>query len=592
MGRNGSGKTTLFRLICSEISSESGEIQMPGGTSFGVLPQELIIKESQQLLPETLTAFAELQILQKQLKKVEQALETRDDYESESYHKLIDELSHLNDHIYHMDGANAEVHARKVLKGLGFQDSDMNRELSEFSGGWQMRVELAKLLLKKPDYLLLDEPTNHLDIEAILWIEKFLQDYQGAVIVISHDKTFLDNITKRTLHIENGRLYDYVTNYSGYRIEKVERMKILKAQYENQQKDLAQKQKLVEKFRAKANKAKMAQSMIKQIKRIERIELVDEDVRGINVKFLPAAREGSVVFSARGLSKSFDQLNVLQDIDIHIDRGEKMAFVGQNGQGKTTLSKIIAGVLKAEKGEIQYGHNIQLGYYAQDQSEKLQKDLTVLENMESNAPRELFPRVRSILGTFLFSGDDVDKKVSVLSGGEKARLSLSLLLLRPVNVLILDEPTNHLDIPTKEILKNALNNYSGTMIVVSHDRDFLHGLTNRTIEFRDKQLNEYIGDINDFLAKRQVDQMRTLSAKSVESSVPNEKAKNHSYKDGKKLKSLEKMIMKLEKEMAGMEADMADPAFYEREDMNDALQKYEQRKVDLQQLYYQLEELM
>jgi ATP-binding cassette subfamily F protein 3 len=574
------------------MSAESGDIQMPGDTSFGVLPQELIIRESQKLLPEALTAFAELQVLEKKLEKVQHELETRDDYESESYHKILDELSHLNDRIHHMDGANAEVHARKVLKGLGFLDTDMDRELSEFSGGWQMRVELAKLLLKKPDYLLLDEPTNHLDIEAILWIEKFLQDYQGAVIVISHDKTFLDNITKRTLHIENGRLYDYATNYSGYRIEKVERMKILRSQYENQQKDLAQKQKLVEKFRAKANKAKMAQSMIKQIDRIERIELVDEDSRGINVNFLPAAREGSVVFAARGLSKNFDQLKVLQDIDIHIDRGEKIAFVGQNGQGKTTLSKIIAGALEAEKGEISYGHNIQLGYYAQDQSEKLQKDMTVLENMESHAPRELFPRVRSILGAFLFSGDDVDKKVSVLSGGEKARLALSLLLLRPVNLLILDEPTNHLDIPTKEILKNALNRYSGTMIVVSHDRDFLHGLTDRTIEFRDKQLNEYIGDINDFLAKRQVDQMRSLSARSVENNSPEEKSKNQSYKDGKKLKSLENKIIKMEKGIANMETEMADPAFYERADMNDSLQKYEQQKEELQQLYDQLEELM
>jgi len=514
VGRNGSGKSTILKILAKELVPHEGELVIPGGKTIGYLHQDMQLPKGKTVLEEAMTAFEDIKKLEKKIATLNEEVANRTDYESEEYLKILENLSEANERFYVLGGESMEAKAERVLKGLGFKSSDMGRLTDEFSGGWQMRVELTKMLLQHPDYLLLDEPTNHLDIESIIWLEKFLKNYAGAVVTISHDKQFLDSVTTRTVELEWGKLFDYKASYSKFVELRIERREMQENAFKNQQKAIAEKERTITRFMAKATKTKMAQSMKKQLDKIERIEIDNADTRAMVLNFPPAPRSGQIVIDAKNICKSYGALDVLKDVDIKLDRGDRVAFVGQNGQGKTTLARMLINKLTATSGEINLGHNIQIGYYAQNQAEELNLKLTLLETMENAAPAEMQSKVRNILGSFMFSGEDVEKKVSVLSGGEKARLALACLLLRPFNLLVLDEPTNHLDILSKDILKKALSEYDGTMIVVSHDRDFLEELTSKTIEFRDQKLITYLGDINFFLKKREMDNMRDVEKRT------------------------------------------------------------------------------
>ncbi len=588
VGRNGAGKSTLLKLIAGEQSPDSGQITRPTGSSLGFLHQEMSLPKGKSVIQETLSAFDELKKLEKRIEEINIELGERTDYESDAYARLIEELSMANERFSILGGQSMEAEAEKILQGLGFKTSDMNRMVEEFSGGWQMRIELAKMLLARPDYLLLDEPTNHLDIESILWLESFLKDYHGAVVLISHDRMFLDNITKRTIEIELGKIYDYKANYSKYLEMREERKEKTLAAFKNQQQKIAHTEKLIDKFRAKANKAKMAQSLIKQLDKIDRIELDAEDKATMRIKFLPAPRSGDIVIEAQRLSKSYGNLQVLNEVSFKLDRGDRVAFVGQNGQGKTTLAKILVKDLMPSGGDFRIGHNVHIGYYAQNQSDSLQPRQTLLETMENAAPPELRSKVRSILGAFMFSGEDVEKKVSVLSGGERARLAMACLLLKPINLLVLDEPTNHLDILSKDVLKQAVLDFKGTLIVVSHDREFLKGLTTRTFEFRDKKLHEYLGDVNFFLEKRKLDDMRAVELRSQNNITKKSSMKELSQEDRKARKKLERTVQnqerkieQLEANIAKIETEMGEEGFYQKENAQQVLDKYKQLKKEL-----------
>jgi len=597
VGRNGAGKSTLLKIMIGDIRPISGQVDYPAAHTIGLLRQDIEIPTHRSIMDETLTALDEILAMERRLEEINKEIETRTDYESDAYADLIQELSDLSEQLHLEGGTTIEGQASKVLQGLGFKAEQLHNKVETLSGGWKMRIELAKLLLRKPTYLLLDEPTNHLDIEAILWLEQWLDDYPGAVIVISHDKMFLDRVTKRTVEVELGRLNEYAGNYSKYLIDRVERQEIRKSEYENQQKIIAHKEQLIEKFRAKANKAKMAQSLIKELERMDKVELVESDTSALKIKFPPPPRSGAVIFKSQNLQKSYGDNHVLDDIDLQIDRGDKIAFVGQNGQGKTTLARIIADELNATSGDIEHGYNLALGYYAQDQAEQLVHGTTVLETMEQASPAEMRTQLRNILGAFMFSGEDVEKKVQVLSGGERARLAMAKLLLQPINLLILDEPTNHLDMVSKEVLKNALKEYDGTLIVVSHDRDFLDGLSDRTIEFRDKKLFNYIGDVQAFLEKRAARDMREVersfgpSAKNT-SSASTTTPDTIDHATQKKIKNLEKKIFKLEQELEEMQKQMGVEGFYEQASAEDTLKKYQQKQSDLEHVMEQWEALI
>ena len=587
VGRNGAGKSTLMKIIANYASPNGGgTISKASNATIGYLHQDMALPKGKTVIDEALSAFDEVKSLEKRIEELNHELTVRTDYDSDAYMDLIHEVSEATERHHILGGETAQADAERILRGLGFKTSDMNRLTDEFSGGWQMRVELAKMLLQRPDFLLLDEPTNHLDIESIIWLEKFLEDYPGAVVLISHDKQFLDNITKRTVEIELGKIYDYKANYTKYVEMRSERRELLQNAYENQQKMIAQREKTINRFMAKATKTSMAQSMQKQLDKMERIEIDEEDIKAMNIRFSPAPRSGQVVVEAKSLSKSYGNLDVLNRVDLKLDRGDRVAFVGQNGQGKTTLAKILIGELPNTEGEVILGHNVQVGYYAQNQAETLYKDNTLLETMEMHSPPEMRTKLRAILGAFMFSGDDATKKVSVLSGGERARLALACLLLRPFNLLLLDEPTNHLDMISKEVLKDALMQYDGTLIVVSHDREFLAGLTEKTIEFRDKKLHEHLGDVNYFLEKRELDNMRDveLSTKTIPS-VSDTFSKNGDDKDRKKaeknIQNAEKRIADLEKQVADLENEMAKNNFYTRSDNQKVLDKYNTVKKDL-----------
>lgn len=594
VGRNGAGKSTMLKIIAGHVTPQEGNVTRPSGSTLGFLHQEMSLPKGKTVMEETLTAFDEIKKMEQRLEEIHREMEQRTDYESDSYAKLLEEFSHLTDRHDLLGGEETQAKAERVLKGLGFKQSDFNRQTTEFSGGWQMRIELAKMLLQQPDYLLLDEPTNHLDIESIIWLESFLEDYPGAVIVISHDKQFLDNVTKRTVEIELGKVFDYKAPYSQFVELRRDRREKQLASYNNQQKVIAQKERTINRFMAKASKTSMAQSMQKQLDKIERIEIEEEDVAGMNLQFPPAPRSGQVVVEGKQVVKRYGEKLVLDQIEIKLDRGDRVAFVGQNGQGKTTLAKMIVNQIPISDGTLSLGYNVSIGYYAQNQADVLDSSMTLLQTMEAASPPEMRTKLRNILGAFLFSGEDVDKKVSVLSGGERARLALACLLLKPFNLLVLDEPTNHLDIISKDILKQALMDYDGTMIVVSHDREFLSGLTNRTVEFRDRQLFDYIGDVNAFLEKRALNNMREVELSGKNGSVKANQKRELGFEERKKLQravqTAERNVEKLEEDIALLQEKMASADFYNNPESNKVIEMLRKKKEALEEAMLAWEE--
>ncbi len=586
IGRNGAGKSTLFKIIGGIQSPHKGNIDRPNNTTIGYLHQEMNIPLGKTVMDETLSCFEELREIEQKLEVLTKQMTERTDYESDAYSNILIDHADLSTRFEMLGGSNMEANTEKVLKGLGFKQKDFNRLTDEFSGGWQMRIELAKMLLQRPDYLLLDEPTNHLDIESIIWLENFLKDYSGVVITISHDKEFLNNVTKRTLEIELGNLYDYKAPYTKAMSQRAERREKQMNAFKNQQKVIAQKERTITRFMAKATKTSLAQSMQKQLNKMERVEVASEDTAAMNLRFPEPPRSGGIVIEAKNLSKSYGELDVLKNIDFQIERGERVSFVGQNGQGKTTLAKILIEKIKSSAGEVKWGHNVHLGYYAQNQSDTLDPKKTLLETMEDNSPAEMRTKLRKILGSFMFSGEDVEKKVSVLSGGERARLALACMMLRPINLMVMDEPTNHLDMISKDVLKQAIMDYAGTLIVVSHDRDFLKSLTDKTIEFRDKKLYEHLGDIEYFLEKRKLENMREVELKKNQSKQEAKALTNEEFSERKKLQravqNSENKISKLEQKIADFETKMGAQSFYESPNASKVMADYEQAKVDLE----------
>ena len=598
VGRNGAGKSTILKIIAGEMSPQEGNVVVPNHFTLGYLHQDMLLPKGKTVIDETMTAFSEMLELEKELHDIGEELGSREDYESEAYNKLIERMSDLTEHLHHLGSATSQADAEKVLRGLGFAPTDMTRLTDEFSGGWQMRIELAKMLLRRPDLLLLDEPTNHLDIESILWLEDWLTDYQGMVVVISHDRRFLDNVTNRTVEIVLGKLHDYKAPYSRYMELSAERREQMSAAYENQQRVIADRERTITRFMAKASKTKMAQSMQKQLDKMERIEIDETDTSAMRIRFPDAPRSGEVVAKAERMTKRYGDVKVLENASFEMLRGDRVAFVGQNGQGKTTLAKILIGAENATSGSATLGYNVSIGYYAQNQAETLNPQLTLLQTMEQSCPEDMRTKLRAILGAFLFSGADVDKKVLALSGGERARLALACMLLRPFNLLVLDEPTNHLDMLSKDILKQALAEYNGSVLVVSHDREFLSELTTRTIEFRDGQLYEYLGDVNFFLEKRKLDNMREVEkrTRSGGQSTGDTGVQVLGSADKKQLErnvqKAEKRIAELEAEVKKMESLMADPEFYNQKDAESRMKQYADLKSTLSGVYSEWETAM
>ncbi len=599
VGKNGAGKTTLMKIIAGRFSPESGEVAMPSGAKIGYLPQEMQLSGKKKVLEETLNAFAEVRKLETVIGQLTQELTHRTDYETESYHKLAQQLSDTSER-YDMLGGNTQTaRAERVLLGLGFERSDLNRYLSEFSGGWQMRVELAKLLLQSPELLLLDEPTNHLDIESIQWLEQFLMDYPGAVMLVSHDRTFLDTITQRTIEISLGKAYDYKACYSDYEMLREERMEQEMAAFNNQQKEIAQIEKFITRFRAKATKARQVQSRVKLLEKMEKVEVDTLDTSAIHFRFPDPPPSGKVALEATEVGKNYGNKQVLSNLNFLVGRGERIAFVGRNGEGKTTLARIITGHLSHE-GNLKLGHQVKIGYFAQNQSEYLDPDKTVFETLDHEARGEVRKHIRSILGGFLFGGEDIDKKVKVLSGGEKSRLAIAKLLLEPVNLLVLDEPTNHLDMRSKDILKSALLQYGGTIIIVSHDRDFLQGLTEKVFEFKNRKIREFMGDIYDFISSRKIESLGALEAAKKENkedvSAMESSQTKRSYlqkkevekelrKIRKYIEKCEEEIHQLEKEAVSLEEVIANPSLDQKSvDSGAVFSRYDQIKKRVKQL--------
>jgi ATP-binding cassette subfamily F protein 3 len=558
IGKNGAGKSTLLKLLVKDMTYDSGTIAMEKDVRIGFLRQDIDFEQGRTVLEEAYQAFVEIKTLELKLDEINQQLVERTDYESDSYSQLIIDLNDVTEHYEILGGYNYQGETEKILQGLGFNREDFDKKTDTFSGGWRMRIELAKLLLQSNDVLLLDEPTNHLDIESIIWLENFLTNYTGAVVIVSHDKMFLDNVTNRTIEISLGRIYDYNKPYSKYLVLRNEmKQQQLNAQ-KNQEKEIQQAERLIEKFRAKSTKASMAQSLIKKLDKIERIEVDEDDNSVMSLRFPISITPGKVVTEIEGLSKSYGDNHVLKDINLLIERDSKTAFVGQNGQGKSTLAKIMVGELD-HQGRVKLGHNVQIGYFAQNQAEYLDGNKTVLDTMIDAANEKNRSKVRDILGSFLFRGDEVEKFVKVLSGGERNRLALAKMLLQPFNVLVMDEPTNHLDIKSKNVLKQALDNFEGTLILVSHDRDFLQGLTNKVYEFKDRRIKEYLGDIDYYLEQRKVQDFRAIEKKQKET-VKKEKpaGKGNSFQDQKKLKSLKNKLSTVEATIADLEKEIAE----------------------------------
>ncbi|MCB0537018.1 MAG: ABC-F family ATP-binding cassette domain-containing protein [Bacteroidetes bacterium] len=594
-GKNGAGKSTLLKIISNQQRANSGTIETANNYTIGYLPQDIDIDSSLSVIEETRKAFEKVNKLEAEIEDIQHQLVNRTDYESESYLELINQLSE-KEHMLHTIGATQnDAEIERVLKGLGFESHEMDIPVNTLSGGWQMRIVLAKILLQKPSLILLDEPTNHLDIESIIWLEEFLVNYEGATILISHDKQFLDNVTTRTIEIVMGKIEDYKCNYSNYLEQRQERIEKQVQAKKNQDEFIKQTERNIEKFRAKATKAKFAQNLMKKLDNLEKIEVDQSDNSLIHFQFQKPPRSGKVVVKAENVQKSYGKKLVLNHLNFEILRGEKIAFVGKNGMGKTTLAKMIVGEIPY-KGNLELGHNVSLAFYAQHQAESLDGDRTVLQTIDDAATGDMRTQVRNLLGAFLFSGEDVEKKVKVLSGGEKGRLAMAKLLLEPSNLLVLDEPTNHLDMRSKNQLKKAIQQFEGTVIVVSHDRDFLQGLTDKVFEFKDKGIKEHIGDINEFLRARKASDFRAFELdkkkeeeKTVVKSSVNSK---EDYALRKELRSVEGKITTLEEKINQTEEQLKDPEKYQELSKNPAFFKdYEKMKDDLSKLMEQWEEI-
>ncbi|MFW5725146.1 MAG: ABC-F family ATP-binding cassette domain-containing protein [Bacteroidota bacterium] len=605
VGKNGAGKTTMMRLITRQMEPETGTVVIPASGTVGYLPQEMKLRSTKTVIDETFLAFAEANELERRIDKYTREIAEREDYDSDSYHKLAEKLAEANERFALIGGATQQARAEKVLLGLGFEHKDFNRAMSEFSGGWQMRVELAKILLQNPDLLLLDEPTNHLDIESIQWLETFLQDYSGAVVLISHDRAFLDNITRRTIEISKGKIYDYKAPYSQYEILREERLEQEMAMYSNQQREIAQIERFITRFRAKATKARQVQSRVKLLEKMDRVEVDDLDTSAIHFRFNQAPPSGKIVLEAEKIGKKYGEKTVLENLEFSVSRGERIAFVGRNGEGKTTLSRIIIGELE-NTGVLKPGHNVQIGYYAQNQTELLDGEKTVFQTLDDVAVGDIRTRIRGILGGFLFQGDDIDKKVKVLSGGEKSRLAIAKLLLSPVNLLVLDEPTNHLDMRSKDILKSALLQFEGTIVLVSHDRDFLQGLTTRIFEFRNRKIKEYLGDVYDFIESRNIQNLSDLEQARKSASAGTSVAESDNKIQWERKKETEREMRKiqnqisqcedrihhLETEIKKAEEIISNPAAYPNDFNNDEFYKnYSSLKTELKHMEEKWEEL-
>lgn len=600
VGKNGAGKSTLLKILAGHQLPNEGVVSVPSDISLGYLPQHMEIFDGRTVFEEAVTSFEEILNLEKRIEEINHQISTRTDYESAEYHRLLDHVTEFNERFHMLGGNNFEAEVERTLIGLGFKRSDFTRQTSEFSGGWRMRIELAKILLKRPDVFLLDEPTNHLDIESIQWLEDFLRTYNGAVVLVSHDRAFLDAITNRTVEITLGRIYDFKSNYSKYLILRKELKETQMAAYVNQQKMIADTEEFISRFRYQATKAVQVQSRVKALDRLERIEVDDEDNSSLRIKFPPALRSGTVVAEVRELTKNYGKLNVLKEIDMTIERGEKVAFVGKNGEGKTTLARIIMNELEYQ-GEMKLGHNVKIGYYAQNQAHLLDPELTVFDTIDRIAVGDIRTKIRNILGGFMFSGEDVDKKVRVLSGGERSRLAMVKLMLEPVNLLVLDEPTNHLDMRSKEILKQALIDYEGTVIVVSHDREFLDGLVNCVYEFKDKKVKQHLGGIYEFLRRKKMESMKELEKKDItlnqevktQKMIEAEKVSFEERKEiNKNISRLEKSIEKTEQEISGLEQKIEemDKVLAETNGSDpEIFKKYDRLKKELENKMYEWE---
>lgn len=560
VGKNGAGKSTLLKILCGWQQPETGTLVIASGQTVGYLPQEMVPDSTRTVIDEAMTAFSQIDELTSLQQRLTDEIANRTDYESPDYTRLLNRHNEVTEQISMLGGGSRQEQTEKVLLGLGFRHDDFQRLVAEFSGGWQMRVELAKLLLQRPDFLLLDEPTNHLDIVSIQWLENFLTNYPGAVVLVSHDRTFLDNITTRTIEITAGRIYDYKCPYSEYVIQMQERRASQMAQLTAQQRQVAQIEAFIERFRYKATKSKQVQSRIKMLDKMEMVKIDEVSTESIHFRFPPAPHSGKIVIEAQGLGKAYADLQVFDGVDFLLTSGKKVAFVGRNGEGKSTMAKIIVGEINDYTGSFRLGAQVQVGYYAQNQAAMLNGEKTVFQTIDDIATGDIRPKIRNILGSFLFDSEDCEKKVKVLSGGEKARLALAKLLLTPSNLLVLDEPTNHLDMDSKDILKNALLQYTGTLIVVSHDRDFLQGLTDSLYEFRDGGVHEFRGDIFEFLESKEAQEKKTAAA--VVAPPVKSSAGKHAYEETKnrerELRKLRSAVEKIEKEIEALEAQIAE----------------------------------
>ena len=595
VGKNGAGKSTLLKMLSGEINFYEGDVVPDGSITIGFLKQDLDFVKGRTVWNETMQAFESINAMKTELEEVNVGLATRTDYESDDYAKLIDRMTELNDLLVHHDAYNLDAEMEKVLLGLGFRASDFEKITDEFSGGWRMRIELAKLLLQKNDIMLLDEPTNHLDMESIIWLENFLKDYPGAIVLVSHDKQFMTSVCNRTFDINNKKVDDYKANYTKYlELRKDRKEKLIQAK-KNQDAEIKHTEDLINKFRASASKAAFAQSLIKKLDKLERIEVENDDVSKFNIRFVQSVVPGKVIFEAKKLGKAYGKKQVFNNVDFFIERGAKIALLGQNGQGKTTLAKILAGEIRDYSGEWNLGHNVNIGYFAQNQEEVLSPNKTVLEEAEDAATEETRPRVRDLLGSFLFQGEDVQKKTKVLSGGERNRLALCKLLLRPFNTLIMDEPTNHLDIQSKEIIKIALQKFEGTLILISHDRELLQGLSDKIFEFRDGNMKEYLGNIDEYLEYRQKESIREVSIEKsklaeAKQETPAPKVKEEpkpveSKKEfvSKEKKNIQNKISKTEQKINELESQIEamEQGFSKENPTEEQLEKYQKLKEDL-----------